>query len=78
MTAINHFAKQDHITVEANQKQIYKKSSRVLLTITNQTFFSNKFKTPTYTFAFDRNAKIHELFLCLATKLMVDPNLFRH
>ena len=33
--AINHFAKQDHAYVIPDQKVIYKKSSRVLLTVTN-------------------------------------------
>ena len=46
--------------------------------VKNQTFYSNKFSTPVYTYAIDRNAKIHDLHLHLAQTLMVDPKMFRH
>ena len=49
-----------------------------MLTVTNETFYSNKFKTPIYTFACDKNAKLKALFGHLAQTLMVDPKLFYH
>ena len=44
----------------------------------NETFYSDKFSTPIYTYSLKRDDKISVLFKHLATKLMVDPKLFRH
>merc|ERR1711907_250375 len=59
-------------------KPLYVNSGKVLLTVRNQTFYSNKFKTPIYTYSIDKNAKVESLFLNLAQTLLVDPKMFTH
>lgn len=55
------FSKQLPIT-----KPIYDKTQRILLTINNELFFSNKFKTPLYTFSVAKGDKIEHLFRLIA------------
>ena len=76
--APNAFSKQDTIKTLPGQKPLYVNSGKVLLTVRNQTFYSNKFKTPIYTYKIDKNAKLDSLFLNLAQTLMVDPKMFTH
>ena len=78
MPAPNQFAKQDHVNGTADLKPLYKCSGKVLLTVKNETFYSNKFSTPIYTYSINKQDKCRVLFGHLATKLMVDPKLFYH
>lgn len=48
--AMNHFLKQDYEKELPDTKKIYGSAEKILLTINNELFYSNKFKTPTYTF----------------------------
>ena len=58
MPAPNHFAKQDHFNHTADLKPLYNCSGRVLLTVKNETFFSNKFSTPIYTYSIDKSERV--------------------
>ena len=78
MPAPNSFAKQDTIKTLPDLKGLYANSGKVLLTVRNQTFYSNKFKTPIYTYSIDKGAKVEALFLNLAQTLLVDPKMFTH
>ena len=78
MPAPNQFAKQDHTNHTADLKPLYKHSNKVLLTVKNETFYSNKFSTPIYTYSLNKTDKCRVLFGHLATKLLVDPKLFYH
>ena len=78
MPAPNSFSKQDPHKTLPNPKPLYVNTGKVLLTVRNQTFFSDKIKTPIYTYKIDRNAKVSSLFLNLAQTLMVDPKMFTH
>ena len=76
--APNSFAKQDANKTLPGLKNLYSNSGKVLLTIRNQTFYSNKFKTPVYTYSLEKSAKVSALFLNLAQTLLVDPKMFTH
>ena len=78
MPAPNSFAKQDTIKTLPGLKPLYRENAKVLLTVRNQTFYSNKFKTPIYTYSLNKNDKVSSLFLNLAQTLMVDPKMFTH
>ena len=49
-----------------------------MLTVRNQTFYSNKFKPPIYTYQVKKSDTVHSLFLNLAQTLLVDPKMFTH
>ena len=55
-----------------------KTANRILLTVRNETFFSNKFKTPIYTYVLGKEATGKDLFGHLAQTLLVDPKMFYH
>ena len=55
---------------------MYQKSGNILLTVRNETFYSNKFSTPIYTFTLKKTDKVHALHQLLAQTLMVDPKMF--
>ena len=78
MPAPNSFAKQDTIKTLPRLKPLYRENAKVLLTVRNQTFYSNKFKTPIYTYSLNKHDKVSSLFLNLAQTLMVDPKMFTH
>ena len=42
----------------------------------NETFFSNKFSTPIYTYTLKKTDKVHALHQLLAQTLMIDPKQF--
>lgn len=74
--AINRFLKEEYEKELSWSKPLYAKSDRVLLTITNELFYSNKFKTPRYTFDVKKSDKIEHVFRLLAQLLLVDPSMF--
>ena len=76
MPAPNAFAKQDHKSTLPAPKDLYRKTDKILLTVRNETFYSNKFSTPIYTYSLRKNEKVHQLHALLAQTLLVDPKMF--
>ena len=60
------FAKEEHVFCLPGVKPLQATSKKILLTVQNELFYSNKIKTPTYTFALNQDDKVHKLFLRLA------------
>ena len=73
---MNTFLKENFSKELSGTKELYDKTDRILLTINNELFFSNKFKTPLYTFSVAKSDKVEHLFRLLAQQLMVDPSMF--
>lgn len=73
---MNSFLKEDYVRELSDCKKLYDSTARILITINNELFYSNKFKTPTYTFGVKKTDKVEHLFRLLAQQLMVDPSMF--
>ena len=51
MPAPTSFAKETYVQKLPDTKPLVTQADRILLTVQNQTFYSNKFKTPVYTYS---------------------------
>ena len=78
VAAPNAFAKQNHVKTLPGTKDLYSKSNKILLTVKNETFYSNKFSTPIYTYTLKKTDRVFALHQLLAQTLMVDPKMFVH
>ena len=72
------FAKESYVKKLPGCKAQVQRAARVCLTVKNETFYSNKFKTPHYTYVLLKDDTVQKLHLLLAQTLSVDPKLFKH
>ena len=75
--ATTAFAKESYVKKLPDLKNQVQRATRVCLTVKNETFYSDKFKTPIYTYVLlkeDTVAKLHHL---LAQTLSIDAKLFK-
>ena len=72
------FAKESYNRKLPDCKPQVVRAVRVCLTVKNETFYSNKFKTPTYTYVLQKEDTVAKLHHLLAQTLSVDVKLFKH
>ena len=78
MPAPTDFGKESYVQKLPETKPLVTAATKILLTVRNETFYSNKFKTPIYTYKLQKSDKLEKLFHLLAQTLMVDPKTFSH
>ena len=74
--APTNFAKESYVKRLPDVRNQVQRATRVCLTVKNETFFSNKFKTPTYTYVLLKEDTVQKLHHLIAQTLSVDVKLF--
>ena len=72
------FGKQSPVKMLPGIKPLYQATGKVLITVRNETFYSNKFSKAIYTYNLKKTDKVAVLFLKLAQTLMVDETMFNN